>query len=677
MLLSFQDNMSDSEPNSLYDVSDDAAPGPSGSGKVPPSSSFEEDSDSEDDYDFGDIAIPEGESNEAAEEPLQDDKPPKNNNVFENIEEPESFKAIRSTAIATVFKLLNQEIEYINLGIRYPDSNLPSSQVGMTVWSSEAKEAFFDALDTHGKGNLPRIAEAIGFSIPQVQEYLLLLEAANEEWIETYGSVNPIEIQEVPAAWQIPASLEWLLDFTSLVLSERIQHETEKDEKKRFGKYFIVDLDTADEIQKAYDVERQQDPQKARQKAASKAFYERRKLRSKSYLGEHAENKHDEDEEDEHTEEVEDERTEYEGDLLSEDEPDENAGGDHFQPPIDHDQVSHDGASEKEEDLEKLEILKDIPPAILLHVPNMLRLSRDVYMQRSHGQVTELNRQASMYGRQVSIQRIALEDFNTLVRSVTRRLVSTAIFQARDRVRTSARDGGESWSRVLDIDVSNAIDILNMQHTSFGFWIQLPRRIGLPVRCESLNQSGRKYTPAAAGSLESGIMPYDDVERFLSGSHVSQQRRNRYTSSLSLNRPVNSAIAGNAENVDREEQSDVESDYDADSPQSLNREATEISLKEDEDSSIDSEVIEVNDLEAETSALERFDRQESFKYVTKLCRALGISTVGLFAATPPPEDDALVLKRGLDSAGSWRDEIEVTAWEERYMSRLAERSNTK
>lgn len=104
-----------------------------------------------------------------------------------------------------------------------------------------------------------------------------------------------------------------------------------------------------------------------------------------------------------------------------------------------------------------------------------------------------------------SIRHTALSDIHTLVVSLTRRLVQTALFMAMSRLRSMDDKIFRPQSLVRPCDVVAAIDCLGAPRKA-RYWVTLPRRLGLKVyrKAEKIRVK-----------TEKNVMPYDEVEEYL------------------------------------------------------------------------------------------------------------------------------------------------------------------
>jgi RNA polymerase I-specific transcription initiation factor RRN5 len=499
---------------------------------------------------------------------------------------PRLFWQIRNEVMETILRLLNQDIDDIVKKRTYPISHMLSSQVGLTEWTSQEKESLFNTLAL-GRDNLPLIAESVGKSIPQVQEYILLLDNAVSEFTAAYGP--PLPVSKVPAAVEVPPAMETILTLGSELMQLHMQRLEEVKDDNRFGDIWLLDQTIADQVEDEY------------------------------------------------------------------------------------------------KDLQPPRILTMIPSVDLLHLPNMLRLSHRLYMTEEMHGISDWYGSGFATDRGPSVRRVAFDDLHSLVVSMLRRLVSTVLYQANDRIRTRQ----DQSDAVTSVDVENAIDILGLAHNSFEYWIKLPRRLDLSVRRSSRPMAFEKFLPA-------GLVSYDQAEEALASKHrINPGKYRKYlatrpsrvldsvnemdfdfdsdSESDSASVMDTSSLDNSGESSNSDVDSDSDSDSDPDSDADSNTESSDSSESESksesesESNDVEEEKMLVdNQDELETTELEKLDQKASQAMVKELC-----SSLGLDQEFTPVKPNLQLLQRGLDTAGSWRDDIDFRGlWEEKYIQEL-------
>jgi RNA polymerase I-specific transcription initiation factor RRN5 len=157
-------------------------------------------------------------------------------------------------------------------------------------------------------------------------------------------------------------------------------------------------------------------------------------------------------------------------------------------------------------------ILEAIPEAQLLHPQLMLSLSKTLFMNRSPtipSPWPHWSEYTSEFAEEPSIYRSAFNDFHTLVVSVTKRLMQTAITQATSRLRSQrprVKKGG-GLPLVKRRDVLAAIDIVGMKRNGKERWRGVARRCSLRV------YDG--YWSRYQNNKTRREVPWDEVEKIM------------------------------------------------------------------------------------------------------------------------------------------------------------------
>lgn len=146
--------------------------------------------------------------------------------------------------------LLNLEIEGVNA--RGQTTQLGSSQIGASIWTSREKEAFFRRLATCGPDDLPALRRAVHSKGEQeVRAYLLLLQdrAATHEPPQTKNQKHiAFSHADIPAAAEISLECEHILDLTADALAAHVEKHTSQQEYDRFGDDWLIDEDRAERM---------------------------------------------------------------------------------------------------------------------------------------------------------------------------------------------------------------------------------------------------------------------------------------------------------------------------------------------------------------------------------------------------------------------------------------------
>lgn len=146
-----------------------------------------------------------------------------------------SLKRLKSSYSNDYRVLFNSTVvEIVSSHSSETDDLLQESQIGVTVWSSEEKGAFFRSLARRGRQDVRGIATDIGSkSESEVYVYSdMLYKAAIDQQI--YGTRKTLlETSKVEAALEVRGECCAALDLAAVALSALQQIEEESDEKKR------------------------------------------------------------------------------------------------------------------------------------------------------------------------------------------------------------------------------------------------------------------------------------------------------------------------------------------------------------------------------------------------------------------------------------------------------------
>ncbi|CAD6578779.1 MAG: hypothetical protein ASARMPREDX12_008970 [Alectoria sarmentosa] len=131
--------------------------------------------------------------------------------------------------------LFNSTIKEIALNNSSETDNLlQESQIGVTVWSSEEKEAFFRAISMRGRQNIRGIAADIGSkSESEVHLYSDMLGKAAVEQQNQETCKDLFDTTTLEAALEVRGDCCAALDLAAGALSALQQNEEERAEKKR------------------------------------------------------------------------------------------------------------------------------------------------------------------------------------------------------------------------------------------------------------------------------------------------------------------------------------------------------------------------------------------------------------------------------------------------------------
>ncbi|PLB46064.1 hypothetical protein P170DRAFT_439757 [Aspergillus steynii IBT 23096] len=117
----------------------------------------------------------------------------------------------------------------------------------------------------------------------------------------------------------------------------------------------------------------------------------------------------------------------------------------------------------------------------LLNIKSWIRLSERFFMNFGGPRLEDNWVNVAFADETPSVTADAFADFYSLAVSVTRRLIHSALFFAMSRLQ-SMRDTGNPKAKVIKSrDVQTALDVLNMKHDRFDYWVGLARRCNLDV----------------------------------------------------------------------------------------------------------------------------------------------------------------------------------------------------
>jgi RNA polymerase I-specific transcription initiation factor RRN5 len=318
-----------------------------------------------------------------------------------------------------------------------------ATTVGVSQWTAGEKSHFFAALARFGRDDLPAIAGAIGSkTILETRQFLLLVQEAYARHTAK-GKNARITLEDIPAALEVGIECQDRLELASDALAWYQERFEAKQEQERYGKYWLITPEVADEI--------------------------------------------------------------------------EEASGTSVSATVIPDDESEDEKPAKSQVKTIFQVLPAIRGAELLSVGTLLHLSKYYFMNPSPTTSypwphwTEL---VNELAAEPSIYRSAFGDLHTLVVSLTRRLVQTAIVQATGRIRTQGWRTKKGLSPyVKRRDVLTSIDILGLERNGKRRWCGLARRCGLRVE-KGVRRVGGK------GEKRSIEVTWDEVEQLLESSNI-------------------------------------------------------------------------------------------------------------------------------------------------------------
>jgi hypothetical protein len=378
---------------------------------------------------------------------------------------------------------LNDQIKDAVYGYIYDGQNdgIEGSRIGASYWTRNEKLRFFNALAIYGKDDLTNIAKVVGKSMPEVRVYLITLEDASLEYKLTVGNKEAaLDMRIAPAAVQLSSKLIRRLNHAAREIDRIKTSLEEQGEQRLYGNYWLLDQKIVEKVEKAY------------LKTKTLTLPEDRAIIWQKQMNRN---------EVQNTDSPEDEPDESHSDSTSNSSSNSSEEGNTLQRPLDAYMAR----------LPK--ILQKIPPANLLRLPNLLRISSTVFMNAPNP------RPWTTAGP--SIRHAAFSDLHDLVVSVTKRIISVVLFQCNSRVRMRQHHGKELVPMVILADVHTALDILGMKRNAFEFWRKAPRRHGLSVVTGS-----RKKRHGAEKRFEANVTLELDVVEDVLGERIRRKKQN-------------------------------------------------------------------------------------------------------------------------------------------------------
>ncbi|MCJ1316808.1 hypothetical protein MMC15_002129 [Xylographa vitiligo] len=122
-----------------------------------------------------------------------------------------------------------------------PDSLLPPSQYGLTLWSSLEKKNLFMSIERRGIDDLQGIAAFIGSkSEPEVYAYLQLLKQATKMYHRYEPRPQPVGLFQIPAAYQIGSECGTALDLMADAYLRKEEQMDEAREEEKYGSFWLL-----------------------------------------------------------------------------------------------------------------------------------------------------------------------------------------------------------------------------------------------------------------------------------------------------------------------------------------------------------------------------------------------------------------------------------------------------
>ena len=362
-------------------------------------------------------------------------------------------EASRQTQVNDGYRaLFDQTFKEAPASERRDSELLPPSKIGASYWTSVEKEDFFLALARCGHDDVPTLSKAVATkSEPEVKLYISLLRQAADEANANLPPNADFAPQNTPAACEIGQECEDALDVAAEALAERAESDDVDLEKQRYRNLWLIDEDTAAEMERSLEQERN----------------------SPAALGGSG---------------IDEAVKVVSGEGLGDDEP----------PKSDKTSERQEGEATRFHSVEKAphSVVKSSFPSTQLLRPEMfLELSRNLFMNapsetgNNWRTIGRLSRTSS----DPAIFHSAFDDFNTLARHRTRKLVQASLFQTMSRLR--GKDDQNPVEVVTEKDVRAAADLIGMHVNRKKFWATVAGRCRVDVYSDSKKwRNGRKGT---------------------------------------------------------------------------------------------------------------------------------------------------------------------------------------
>ncbi|KAL8859313.1 MAG: hypothetical protein Q9178_004251 [Gyalolechia marmorata] len=159
------------------------------------------------------------------------------------------------------------------------------------------------------------------------------------------------------------------------------------------------------------------------------------------------------------------------------------------------------------------EIHEKLPAAELLNLEEMLKLSRNFFMNAADLDMDW--RSFCTKGETPALLYTAFSDLHDIALSITSRLIQTALFFAMSRLRAAKSPYYTLQRTVKRCDVSAALKVLGMKESASDGWVQIARRCKLEVY-DQARASSQKYN-----------LDYNQVERILRGEELRARSRSK------------------------------------------------------------------------------------------------------------------------------------------------------
>lgn len=146
-----------------------------------------------------------------------------------------SVQRIQNEVLRSYRDLLNSAIAEVNTSSEDAGSDhLPPSQIGISFWSTKEKHQFFDAIQSHGPGDIATLATAIGTKCEaEIRAYILLLQEGVREC--NANATQQFGPADVSAAIEVQFESLQAEELLASAVELRAKAAEEAKEQKRWG----------------------------------------------------------------------------------------------------------------------------------------------------------------------------------------------------------------------------------------------------------------------------------------------------------------------------------------------------------------------------------------------------------------------------------------------------------
>lgn len=411
--------------------------------------------------------------------------------------------------------LLNQEIEDARDGIRYDydsegDDGIQGGQIAASFWSREEKLRFFNALAIYGRDNVAQLASVVGRSPTEIRAYLIVLEDASLEYKLLVGEhKSSIKMRNIPAAVELSEKLVEKLDILAKELDVALEDAGDVAEEAKYGEDAVMDW----RIGRALEIEymQQELSDLKAEFIAELELEDQNGPRPEDDTDSPSESSADDEPEsppmmsgallvDQPMQEFAKEASVSSDDIpimeqrrRAQEKKEEQTRLEAHQAHLDDLNESIELLSKNLKPIRRLkpDILNRLPCAELLHVPNFLSMMHWVFMNNE--EVASFHNTSDP-----AIRYSALEDFQNIVVSLVKRLMSVIIFQATARLRSlppviASMKKKPRERKIETNDVLVALKLVGMKTPDpIAFWKRVPGQYGLECYIEYKDHVGPK-----------------------------------------------------------------------------------------------------------------------------------------------------------------------------------------